>query len=167
MVDNNNNKKPESNSIEPDKDISNPKFPETTDSIIEPSGFYPPYWTETPQNQNSGNLEEDLESENQPPQENITSISGEKVNLAEPSPAEENPIEIEEETYSTEKEAYPPEKPYPEQPPKEPQINLEPEQTTTLIPDTPPTRPPTDTVNTIAYEEEGEFIKGVTAQHGQ
>jgi len=45
---------------------------------------------------------------------------------------------------------------------------LEPEQTTTLIPDIPPIRPPTDAVNTIAYEEEeGEFIKGVTAQHGQ
>lgn len=150
MADNNNNKKPElTNSIASDKDT----------------------WTETPQNQSPENndLEEDLELEKQPPQEtSVTSISGEGVNLAELSPAEENPIEIEEETYSIEKEAYPSEKSYPEQPPKEPQINLEPEQTTTLIPDTPSTKPPTDTVNTIVYEEEeGEFIKGVTAQHGQ
>jgi len=150
MADNNNNKKPElTNSIAPDKDT----------------------WTETLQNQNPENsdLEEDLELEKQPPQEtSVTSIRGEGVNLSELSPAEENPIEIEEETYSIEKEAYSPEKHYPEQSPKEPQINLELKQTTTLIPDTPPTRPPTDTVNTIAYEEEeGEFIKGVTAQHGQ
>ena len=149
MVDNNNNKKPEStNSIAPDKYT----------------------WTETPQNQNPENndLEEDLELEKQPPQEtSVTSISGEGVNLTELSPAEENPIEIEEETYSTEKEAYPPEKPYPEQPPKEPQINLEPEQTTTLIPDTPPTRPPTDTVTTIANKKEEGFIEENLAQHEQ
>jgi len=145
MADNNNNKKPElTNSIASDKDT----------------------WTETPQNQSPEN--NDLE--NQPPQETgITSIIGGEVNLDKLSPAKENPIEIEEGTYSTKEEAYPPEKSYPEQPPEEPQINLEqPEQTTTLIPDIPSAKPPTDTVNTIAYEEEeGEFIKGVTAQHGQ
>jgi len=165
MVDTNNNKKPESNSIEPDKDISNPKFPETTDSIIEPSGFYPPYWTETPQNQNSGNLEEDLESENQPPQENITSISGEKVNLAEPSPAEASPVE---EEYPTEEKNYPmEEKPYPGQPPEEPQRNLEQVQTTTLIPEDVPPKSPTDAISTIAYEEEKKFTGEVAAQHEQ
>jgi len=151
MADNNNNKKPEStNSIAPDKYT----------------------WTETPQNQNPENndLEEDLELEKQPPQEtSVTSISGEEVNLTRLSPAEaeENPIEIEEEAYSIEKEAYPSEKPYPEQPPKEPQINLEPEQTTTLIPDTPPTRPPTDTVTTIANKKEEGFIEENLAQHEQ
>ena len=139
MADNNNNKKPElTNSIALDKE--------------------------------NNDLEENLESENQPPQEtSVTSIRGEEVNPAELSPDRENPIEIEEKTYPTptEKGAYPPEKPYPEQLPKEPQINLEqPEQTTTLISDIPPTKPPTDAVKTIAYEEE-EFIKGVTAQHGQ
>jgi hypothetical protein len=150
MADNNNNKKPEStNSIAPDKYT----------------------WTETPQNQNPENndLEEDLELEKQPPQEtSVTSIRGEGVNLSELSPAEENPIEIEEETYSTEKEAYPPEKPYPEQSPKEPQTNLEPEQTTTLIPIPPTlTELQTDTVTTIANKEEEGFIEENLAQHEQ
>jgi uncharacterized protein involved in type VI secretion and phage assembly len=150
MADNDNNKKPEStNSIAPDKYT----------------------WTETPQNQSPENndLEEDLELEKQPPQEtSVTSISGEGVNLTELSPAEENPIEIEEETYSTEKEAYPPEKPYPEQPPKEPRINLEPEQTTTLIPIPPTlTELQTDTVTTIANKEEEGFIEENLAQHEQ
>ena len=159
MVDNNNNKKPESNSIEPDKDISNPKFPETTDSVIEPSGFYPPYWTETPQNQNSGNLEEDLKSEKQPLQEtSVTSISGEEV----------NPVEVEKEIYPAEEKVYSPEeKPYPGQPPEEPQRNLEQVQTTTLIPEDVPPKSPTDAISTIAYEEEKKFTGEVAAQHEQ
>lgn len=159
MADTNNNKKPESNSIEPDKDISNPKFPETTDSVIEPSGFYPPYWTETPQNQNPGNLEEDLKSEKQPLQEtSVTSISGEEV----------NPVEVEKEIYPAEEKVYSPEeKPYPGQPPEEPQRNLEQVQTTTLIPEDVPPKSPTDAISTIAYEEEKKFTGEVAAQHEQ
>jgi len=142
-------------------DTNNNKKPETTDSIIEPSGFHPPYWTETPQNQNPGNLEEDLKSEKQPLQEtSVTSISGEEV----------NPVEVEKEIYPAEEKVYSPEeKPYPEQSPKGSQINLEqPKQTTTLIPIPPTlTELQTDTVTTIANKEEEGFIEENLAQHEQ
>ena len=140
-------------------DTNNNKKPETTDSIIEPSGFHPPYWTETPQNQNPGNLEEDFKSEKQPLQEtSVTSISGEEV----------NPVEVEKEIYPAEEKVYSPEeKPYPGQPPEEPQRNLEQVQTTTLIPEDVPPKSPTDAISTIAYEEEKKFTGEVAAQHEQ